>query len=169
MDKVITPRWTILYNIVCGDGFIGMGWEFFTDEKLAQARYDELNIGNSDTTSGKYCATKRPYHKDDAVHLGAAHQELRKSNPAITIKTSDFKPINGSIVGMGAERIEYEGLLAWALNTLIEGNLPLDTPLDMKYDHNEMERKGYLKKHSDKMYSLTLKSIGILKTWQDSK
>lgn len=60
------PKWTILYNIDCGE-FIGTGWEFYNDDREAQQRYEVLS---SDTRT---CPTKRPYHeKTDFPHFGAA-------------------------------------------------------------------------------------------------
>lgn len=64
------PRWTVHYNIVSVENarWIGQGWEFFDDEKDAQASYDrQIRLGN--------CPTKRPYYdKSDRPFLGAAHR-----------------------------------------------------------------------------------------------
>jgi hypothetical protein len=64
----VAPRWTVRYNIA-GGAWVGTGWEFFDDESEAQKRYDAL-IG--------HCPCKRPYHKNDMQHLGAAHQWAMK-------------------------------------------------------------------------------------------
>lgn len=69
------PKFTIVYNSVSEDGYIGVCWEFFTNEHKAQARYDELS-----SEPEKYCPTKRPYYHDtDKHHLGAGHWELKNS------------------------------------------------------------------------------------------
>ena len=71
------PKFTVVYNSVSEDGYIGVCWEFYTDEKKAQARYDFLTADEK-----KYCPTKRPYyHETDKHHLGAGHSELRNSPP----------------------------------------------------------------------------------------
>ena len=79
--KGLLPRWTVIYNISSNGGFVGKGWEFFTNEQDAVRRYEELNC-NPD----RYCATIRPYHHiTDYEQLGAIHQVrleqyLRKQN-----------------------------------------------------------------------------------------
>ncbi len=67
-EYTVRPKWTVHYNIVSPEAteWIGTGWEFFNDERDAQHCYDRHNaLGN--------CATKRPYHRNDRVHLGAVH------------------------------------------------------------------------------------------------
>lgn len=68
-SDITTPKWTILYNMVSPENgqWIGTGWEFFDDESDAQRCYERHN------TFGD-CATKRPYHRNDRVHLGAGHR-----------------------------------------------------------------------------------------------
>lgn len=83
----------------------------------------------------------------------------------MTITTSMFKPINRSIVGMGADRIEYEKLIAWMLNHLIEHELDIQTPIQLKYPHNNMTEAGWLVSHGDGFYSLSLKAITTLYEW----
>ena len=69
------PKFTIVYNSQSEDGFVGVCWEFFTNEHKAQARYDQLA-----SSPEQYCPTKRPYyHETDRHHLGAGHWELRNS------------------------------------------------------------------------------------------
>ena len=63
------PKYTVLYNIVSVENkqWVGTGWEFFDDSDQAMACYDRhIMAGN--------CPCKRPYHKDDRVHLGAVHR-----------------------------------------------------------------------------------------------
>lgn len=80
-----TPKFTIVYNSVSEDGYIGVCWEFFTNEHKAQARYNELN-----SKPERYCATKRPYYHDtDKHHLGAGHWELKNSPNIFDKKTID--------------------------------------------------------------------------------
>lgn len=65
------PKWTVHYNIVSKErspddgGWVGTGWEFFTDEMDATTCYDrQIAAGN--------CPTKRPYYDScDRQHLGA--------------------------------------------------------------------------------------------------
>jgi len=69
------PKYTIVYNSLSEDGYIGVCWEFFTNENKAKARYDFLS-----SDSVKYCPTKRPYYHDtDKHHLGACHSDIRNS------------------------------------------------------------------------------------------
>lgn len=69
------PKFTIVYNKKSNDGFVGVCWEFYTDDNKAQARYDELS-----SEPEKYSVTKRPYYHDtDKHHLGAGHWELKNS------------------------------------------------------------------------------------------
>jgi hypothetical protein len=61
------PKWTVLYNIVNGTKWVGTGWEFFdTEDDAATAYKQKISEG--------HCPTKRPFHKNDNVHLGAAHR-----------------------------------------------------------------------------------------------
>ena len=68
------PQWTVLYNIVSeeSDKWVGTGWEFFDDEAQATKCYErQIKNGN--------CPTKRPfYSSQDAQHLGAVHNALRR-------------------------------------------------------------------------------------------
>lgn len=82
----------------------------------------------------------------------------------MTIETSMFEPIK-EVIGMGAKYVEYENLMAWMLNYLIEHDLPIETPIALKYNHAEMTEAGYLIKHDDKLYSLSPKAIVILYEW----
>lgn len=66
---MITPAWTVLYNIVSKENskWIGTGWEFFDEESEASKCYKRhLNSNNT--------PIKRKYHKNDKVHLGAVHR-----------------------------------------------------------------------------------------------
>ena len=69
------PKWTVRYNIVSPESerWIGTGWEFFDDEKDATNAYARhIDKGNT--------PTKRPFHTNDRIHLGACH------NPTIYFK-----------------------------------------------------------------------------------
>lgn len=64
-----TPKWTIRYDIVSSESgrWIGTGWEFFDLETDASRAYQRhIDLGN--------CPTKRPFHPNDAKHLGACHR-----------------------------------------------------------------------------------------------
>ena len=66
MDK---PKWTVRYNISSPESnrWIGNGWEFFDEEKDASRAYARIiDRGN--------VPTKRPFHMNDAKHLGACHK-----------------------------------------------------------------------------------------------
>lgn len=66
--KTEQPSWTVGYNIVSdeSDQWIGTGWEFFDNESDAKQCYTRLN-------STSHIAWKRPFHSQDAKHLGAVH------------------------------------------------------------------------------------------------
>jgi hypothetical protein len=71
------PHWTVLYNIVSkeNDRWVGTGWEFFDEEKDAQAAFDRHTADGSG-------ACKRPYYNScDENHLGAAHRPLPSPPP----------------------------------------------------------------------------------------
>lgn len=70
------PKFTIVYNNQSEDGFVGVCWEFFTNEDKAQARYDYLA-----SFPETYSPTIRPYYHDaDRHHLGAGHWELKNTS-----------------------------------------------------------------------------------------
>lgn len=69
-----TPKWTVLYNInsKTKDTFpkwIGTGWEFFNTEEAADECYKWHEASGN-------VPCKRPYHPNDAAHLGAAHRTV---------------------------------------------------------------------------------------------
>jgi hypothetical protein len=67
-DPPSEPRWTVHYNINCGD-WVGTGWEFFNSDDEAQDCYEAVQR-NGDVP------TKRPYHRaTDEKHLGAIHRQ----------------------------------------------------------------------------------------------
>ena len=97
------PKFTIIYNSVSDDGYVGICWEFYIDENKSQARYDFLAAD-----AEKYCPTKRQYyHSTDRHHLGAGHWEL-KNTPSIfeeqeeirksLNKQTDLKKVSMNIV-----------------------------------------------------------------------
>ena len=80
------PDWTIHYNIVGHDGWIGTGWEFFYSQTLAEVRYGILS------KHPEYCPTLRPYHHTDFKHLGAVHRDMGMCPPR---KRTDAEVIEG--------------------------------------------------------------------------
>jgi hypothetical protein len=85
------PKFTIVYNSQSEDGYVGVCWEFFTNENKAKARYDFLAADEE-----KYCPTMRPYyHHTDRHHLGAGHWEL-KNSPSIFDKEKITKNENNN-------------------------------------------------------------------------
>lgn len=71
------PKWTVVSNVVSPENnkrWVGTSWEFFDEEKEAQACYRRnTGLGNSSTV--------RPFHlKTDLPHMGAAHRKLGKLN-----------------------------------------------------------------------------------------
>lgn len=65
----MNPQWTICTNIVSIESskWIGTSWEFFDDEVDAEECFQRhIVLGN--------VPTKRKFHENDRIHLGAAHR-----------------------------------------------------------------------------------------------
>jgi len=84
-------------------------------------------------------------------------------------ETKDFKKFDRTPMGTEFHKIEYEELAAWIVNKLIDENLPIDSPLQLRYDHYGMVSRGFLKDHGNRNYSLTQESINILFNYQNKK
>lgn len=67
---VLIPNFTVVTNIVSLESkdWVGMSWEFFNDETDAWECYERhIVLGN--------VPTKRPFHRNDIQHMGAAHRD----------------------------------------------------------------------------------------------
>lgn len=69
------PKWTVHYNIANeGSPWVGTGWEFFDNKRLAENRHLELSLKYNGLTR-RYSPTIRPFHEEtDIFHLGAVHR-----------------------------------------------------------------------------------------------
>jgi hypothetical protein len=62
------PKWTLVYNTSDPRSrWLGIAWEFFDEEDIAEERYRELSAAGRNPT-------KRPYHRGrDRQELGSVH------------------------------------------------------------------------------------------------
>ncbi len=69
------PKWTVHYNIASdGSPWVGTGWEFFDNKRLAEDRHLELSLAY-DGLIKQYASIMRPFHEEvDFPHLGAVHR-----------------------------------------------------------------------------------------------